>query len=256
MKKYVIVTKQAILTAMAIILAVIFALLIFTTKETKAVWSQNKKLPIYCTERADKKISISFDAAWGADDTETLIEILKQYNVKATFFVVGEWVDKYPDKVKALSAAGHEIQNHSDTHPYLTKLSRDQVIKEIESCNQKIEKITGVKPTLLRAPYGDYNNTVIEAVESLGMYTIQWDVDSLDWKDHSAKQITQKVTEKAKSGSIVLFHNDAKHTPEALPTILEKLQTDGYEIVPISQLIYKDGYEIKHDGTQCKIEND
>lgn len=253
LKRYYIITKQTILITMAIILAVIFAFVVFTTTDTQPTSNTNKKLPVYCVGRDDNKISISFDAAWGAEDTQTLIDILAKYNVKATFFVVGEWVDKYPNEVKALSDAGHEIQNHSNTHPYMTSLSRDKMMAEINSCNEKIEKITGKKPTLIRVPYGDYNNTVIETVKSMNMHTIQWDVDSLDWKNLSAADITKRVTEKTKSGSILLFHNAAKNTPEALPTILETLQGKGYEFVPISQLIYKDNYEIKVDGTQSKI---
>jgi peptidoglycan/xylan/chitin deacetylase (PgdA/CDA1 family) len=105
----------------------------------------------------------------------------------------------------------------------------------------------------LRPPYGDYDNAVIETLTELGMYTIQWDVDSLDWKENAtADSICQRVIKKVKNGSIVLFHNDADHTPEALPTILKTLKDEGYEFVFISDLIYKENYEIKHDGTQCE----
>ena len=193
---------------------------------------------------------------WGNDDTEQLISILKEYEVPATFFVVGSWVDKYPESVKQLSDAGHQVQNHSNTHPYMTQLSTEQMKNELESCNQKIEAITGACPTLFRPPYGDYDNAVIDAVADMKMYTIQWDVDSLDWKDNATPQnICERVTKKVKNGSIVLFHNDADHTPAALPTILKCLKDDGYEFVFISDLIYKDNYEIIHDGTQCKIES-
>ena len=193
---------------------------------------------------------------WGNDDTEQLISILAEYDVPATFFVVGAWVDKYPESVKALSDAGHQIQNHSNTHPYMSKLSAEQITDELESCNKKIENITGVRPNLLRPPYGDYNNCLIETTQSLDMYTIQWSVDSLDWKDNATPDsIYQRVTSKVKNGSIVLFHNDADHTPAALPNILKCLKDEGYEFVFINDLIYKDNYEIIHDGTQCKIEN-
>ena len=191
--------------------------------------------------------------SWGNDDTETLINILKEYNVPATFFVVGAWVDKYPESVKALSDAGHQIQNHSNTHPYMSKLSAEQITDELESCNKKIENITGVRPNLLRPPYGDYNNCLIETTQSLDMYTIQWSVDSLDWKDNATPDsIYQRVTSKVRNGSIVLFHNDADHTPAALPNILKCLKDEGYEFVFINDLIYKDNYEIIQDGTQCK----
>ena len=215
--------------------------------------AKTKKLPIYCTEQTEKIASLSFDAAWGNEDTEKLIEILAKYNVKATFFVVGEWVDKYPQSVKALSDAGHEIMNHSDTHPHMPTLTREQMIKELAECNNKIEKITGTRPILFRAPYGDYDNTMLDTVKSIGMYTIQWDVDSLDWKDYTADAIFSRVTTRVQPGSIVLFHNAAKNTPEALPKIIEKLQKDGYNLVPISKLIYKDNYKINHEGRQIKL---
>lgn len=191
--------------------------------------------------------------SWGNDDTDDLIRILGEYNVPATFFVVGAWVDKYPESVKALSDAGHQIQNHSNTHPHMPQLSREQIKDEIESCNKKIESVTGVCPTLLRPPYGDYDNALIETMDSMKMYTIQWDVDSLDWRENATPEsIAKRVTNKVKNGSIVLFHNDADHTPAALPTILKTFQDEGYEFVFISDLILKENYEIKHDGTQCK----
>ena len=164
---------------------------------------------------------------------------------------MGQWVDKFPESVKALSDAGHEVMNHSDTHPHMTQMSKEAMKAEIEACNQKIEQVTGKRPNLLRAPYGDYNDTVVQAARETGCYTIQWDVDSLDWKNLSAPEITKRVTEKIKPGSIVLFHNAALHTPEALPDILEKLQGEGYCFVPISQLIYYENYSIDQAGKQC-----
>ena len=153
-------------------------------------FAQNeRKLPIYCVQTDKKQVAISFDAAWGNDDTEQLISILKEYEVPATFFVVGSWVDKYPESVKQLSDAGHQVQNHSNTHPYMTQLSTEQMKNELESCNQKIEAITGACPTLFRPPYGDYDNAVIDAVADMKMYTIQWDVDSLDWNDNATPDI-------------------------------------------------------------------
>ena len=191
---------------------------------------------------------------WGNEDTEQLIKILGEFDVKATFFVVGEWVDKYPESVKALSDAGHEIMNHSNTHPHMTKLSKEKMKEELTECNNKIEAVTGVKPTLFRAPYGDYNNEVVQTIRECGCYTIQWDVDSLDWKDLSAGEITKRVTERLAPGSIVLFHNAAKNTPEALPQILTKVREEGYTLVPISQLIYTENYKIDNSGRQINCE--
>ncbi len=212
--------------------------------------STARQLPIYCVQRDQKLVSVSFDAAWGNEDTEKLISILDEYGVKTTFFVVGEWVDKYPESVKALHDAGHEVMNHSNDHAHFASLSPDEIVKDVTACNEKIAAVTGVTPTLFRAPYGEYDDHVIAALESMGMYTIQWDVDSLDWKDLSAQEITKRVTENVAPGSIVLFHNAALHTPEALPMIFETLQGEGYEIVPISELILTENYTIDHTGRQ------
>lgn len=213
-----------------------------------------RQLPIYCVQRDQKMVSLSFDAAWGNEDTQQLIDILGKYGVSATFFVVGEWVDKYPESVLALHEAGHEVMNHSDDHAHFTKLSQTEMQQNINACNDKIEAVTGVRPTLFRPPYGEYDDHVVLATRALGMEPIQWDVDSLDWKDLSAADITQRVTGKVQSGSIVLFHNAAKHTPEALPGILDYLLQEGYTIVPISQLILPGehgvDYTIDHTGRQ------
>lgn len=210
-----------------------------------------RQLPIYCVQRDQKVVSLSFDAAWGNEDTQQLIDILGKYNVKVTFFVVGEWVDKYPESVKALADAGHEIMNHSNNHAHFNSLSAEEIVADINACNDKIDAITGVRPTLFRPPYGEYDDHVISAVRGMGMEPIQWDVDSLDWKELPADEITQRVTSKVQPGSIVLFHNAALHTPEALPSIIETLLQEGYSFVPISQIILTGEYTIDHTGRQC-----
>ena len=213
--------------------------------------ASTRQLPIYCVRRDQKMVSISFDAAWGNEDTQQLIDIMSQYNVKATFFVVGDWVDRYPESVKALHDAGHEIMNHSNTHAHLPQLSSQQITDDLNACNDKIQAVTGVRPTLIRLPYGDYDDNSIRTIRSMGMEPIQWDVDSLDWKDLCAADITKRVTSKVCPGSIVLFHNAAKHTPEALPGIIECLLQEGYTFVPISQIILTGDYTIDHTGRQC-----
>ena len=140
--------------------------------------------------------------------------------------------------------------NHSDNHAHFNALGSDQIVQNITACNDKVAAVTGVKPTLIRLPYGEYNDNVITTVNFMGMYPIQWDVDSLDWKDLSAGEITQRVVPRVKPGSIVLFHNAAKHTPEALPAILESLQGQGYSVIPISQLLLKGDYTLDHTGRQ------
>ena len=248
--RFLILTKKQLLTLGCCVLAVIIGAAVSVSAFAKS----ERFLPIYRVETNEKKIALTFDAAWGADDTDTLIATLQQYNATATFFVVGEWVDKYPDEVKKLSDAGFDVMNHSATHPYMTNLSVEGMKEQLNICNQKIAAVTGKTPTLFRCPYGDYDNKVISTVESMGMKTLQWDVDSLDWQDTATvSSIVTRVTSKVKNGSIVLFHNDADHTPEALPIILEKLTADGYQFVKAADLIYYDNYQILHDGTQRKI---
>ena len=232
-------------------LAAVCALCLITTLPSYvSAASTQRQLPIYCVQREDKVCSLTFDAAWGNEDTQQLIEIFDKYQLKTTFFVVGEWVDKYPESVQALHAAGHEVMNHSDDHPYFTKLSAQQMQEQLSACNEKIAAITGETPLLFRPPYGDYNDTVIRTVRDCGMYAIQWDVDSLDWKDPTPEEICQRVLKRVQPGSIILFHNAAKNTPAALPSVIEGLIRQGYEIVPVSQLIYQEDFTMDHTGRQ------
>ena len=243
--------NRRFLAAIACLLA---AAAIFTLVNHPAVVGANaasRQLPIYCVQKDYKVLSISFDAAWGNEDTQQLIDILGKYNIKATFFVVGAWVDKYPESVKDLHDAGHEVMSHSNSHAHFNSLSTDEIIADLNTCNDKIEAVTGVRPTLFRCPYGEYDDHVINAVRSLGIEPIQWDVDSLDWKELPADEITARVTGRVQPGSIVLFHNAAIHTPEALPGIIEALLQEGYQFVPISQLIITGSYTIDHTGKQC-----
>ena len=243
--------KRSYLMAAAGLLAVVAMAAAASLPGAVTASASTRQLPIYCVDRDQKVVSISFDAAWGNEDTQELIDILGQYHVKATFFVVGDWVEKYPESVKALHDAGHEVMNHSNTHAHYNSLSAEEIIADVEACNDKIEAVTGVRPTLIRCPYGEYDDHVISAIRSIGMEPIQWDVDSLDWKEISAGEITQRVTSRVQPGSIILFHNAALHTPEALPGIIRALLQDGYDLVPVSQLLLDGDTAIDHTGRQC-----
>ena len=213
-----------------------------------------RQLPIYCVEtNGEKRCAISFDAAWGADNTQKILDVLEKYDAPATFFVVGNWADDYPDAMKAIVEAGHEVMNHSNAHDHYNSLSAAEITADITVCNEKIMKLTGIMPSLIRCPYGEYDDHVISAIRARGMEPIQWDVDSLDWKDLSAAEITARVTSKVQPGSIVLFHNAGLHTPEALPAILNYLAREGYTLVPISELILTCEYTIDHAGKQCPV---
>ncbi len=207
-------------------------------------------LPIYCVERGDKKISLTFDVAWENSNTQELIDILDEYDARATFFVTGDWCDRYPEDVKAFSDAGHEIANHSDQHPHVSGINVNDLITDSRAASLKIEDITGKTPTLYRAPYGEYDNSLITTVQGMGMNVIQWDVDSIDWKEPTPEEIVKKVTGGVKSGSIVLFHNDLENTTQALPQVLELLSGEGYEFVPVGELIYTSDYTIDANGMQ------
>lgn len=218
------------------------------------VFSYKKELPIYSVETEEKKLAISFDAAWGDDYTLEILDILDKYNVKSTFFLVGFWVDKYPEHVKEIYNRGHDVGNHSTNHPYMTKLSDDEIEKELNITGDKIEKLIKEKPILFRPPFGDYNDRVINVCKDNGYYVIQWDVDSLDWKEMGVQPVVDRVTRNVRNGSIVLFHNNAKYVLEYLPIIIDRLQREGYEIVPISQLIYKENFYMDNTGRQIKKE--
>lgn len=209
-----------------------------------------RKVPIYSVDTSQKKVALSFDAAWGADKTEEIIGILNEYNVSATFFLVGFWIDKYPEMVKKIDEASLEIGTHSNTHPDMVKLDENSMRKELQTCMEKITNITGKEVNVFRAPFGSYNNTLLNVASSLGLKTIQWDVDSLDWKGLSAGEITKRVISRVKNGSIILMHNNADHVCEAARLTIDYLKNKGYEITSVGNLIYKDSYTIDANGIQ------
>jgi polysaccharide deacetylase family sporulation protein PdaB len=208
------------------------------------------ELPIYSVDTKEKVLAISFDASWGASRTDELLKILKNYHVKSTFFLTGIWVKQYPDKVKEILAAGHEIGNHSTTHPHCKSLSPEAFQSQLLDNEMMIEKLTGVKTTLFRPPFGEYNTSMLQTAYGHGYHVIQWSVDSLDWMNKGVAPETERVLQKAHPGAIILFHNDAEYTPQALPIILKSLQKQGYRIVPVSELLIKDDYVVDAQGVQ------
>ncbi len=255
--KLLILTKRSLLMLALCLLAGVTAFTVAVSSAGKAIQTAAtpKKNPVYRVESTKKQVAISFDAAWGNEETAQLLDILDKYKVKATFFLVGEWVDKFPADVKTIAKKGHDIGNHSDTHPHMPQLSSDDAAKEVTACNEKIKKLTGKSPTLFRPPYGDYDNMVVDTVKGMGMYCVQWDVDSLDWKDPSPEQMTKTVLDKVKDGSIILMHNGAKNTPAALPSIIEGIQDKGFEIVLIKDLIPEGEYYTDVQGELHLSEN-
>ncbi len=208
------------------------------------------ELPVYNVDTEEKVLSVSFDAAWGRANTEGILDILDQYGVKANFFLVGFWAEKYPELVAELQARGHEVGNHSATHPHMSKLSDAQIREELKRCSDLVQSVTGKPTTLFRPPYGEYNDEVVRISREEGYECIQWNVDSLDWKNISAEDMVRRCTKAVNPGDIVLFHNDSKYILQALPQILEYYQQAGYRIIPISELLLEGDTWIDHAGTQ------
>lgn len=256
MKVYMFNKKIAFRVTAVLLLAIVSIIFTGVINENGivSVFSTTRELPIYYVDTPEKKIAISFDAAWGTDFTYDILNTLDKHNVKTTFFLVDFWVNKHPEVVKEIDKRGHEIGNHSTNHPYMSKLDEVQIIKELKTTEESIKRITGKRTTLFRPPFGDYNDKLIKTCRENGYYVIQWDVDSLDWKEFGVQPVVDRVTRNIKNGSIVLFHNNAKYVSEYLPIVLEKLKTEGYEIVPISELIYKENYYIDNNGKQIKMQ--
>ena len=251
---FIVVKMKSLVIALIVIISTILLSVSFNGQVAASVYFGNslRKIPIYNVKTDEKVVAISFDAAWGADKTERIMEILKEYNANATFFLVGFWVENYPEITKKIAENGFEIGTHSNTHPDMAKLDANQIKLELETSVKIIEETTSKKVELFRPPYGSYNNTLIETCESLNLTTIQWDVDSLDWKGISAVDITTRILNKVFNGSIILCHNNSDHILEALPMVLDRLQKRGYTIKCIGDIIYKDNFTINHMGTQIK----
>lgn len=251
-KRRLIVCTSFALALICILFTCLFCLTFRTEKveTTGAGTSSRRSLPIYSVETDEKKIAISFDCAWGIDHTQTLLDIMQEQDVSCTFFAVEFWVKKYPEYAKKIIEYGHELGTHSRTHSYMSKLSKTEIIDELKTSSLAIEEVTGQKPTLFRAPYGDYDNLLIDTCFEQNLFPIQWDVDSLDWKNLSAQEIAMRITGSVKNGSIILCHNNGLHTAEALPIIISTLKSRGFTFVPIGQLIYKENFSIDVTGRQ------
>ena len=214
--------------------------------------ANGRQLPIYCVQTDQKKVALTFDAAWGNEDTQKILDILKEKNVHATFFMTGGWVKNYPEDVKAILAAGHDLGNHSENHKNMSKLSSDEQKQELLSVHERVRQLTGYEMFLFRPPYGDYDDSVVLTARECGYYPIQWDVDSLDWKDYGTDAILDRVLNHSHlgNGSIILCHNGAKYTAQALERLITGLQEKGYRIVPVSELILREDYHMDAEGRQ------
>lgn len=226
---------------------------LFNEKE-KSVFGEVSEIPIYSVDKEEKEVAITFDINWAENDyIYSILDTLDKYNVKGTFFIMGGWVNYSEENVKKLieiSERGHEIGNHSYKHPIFTKVGEERIKEELRKTDEVIEKYTGKKPSIFRFPSGDYNSQSYRTVSSLGYKCIQWNVDSVDWKEQGEEIEYNKVMKKVKPGSILLYHNNAKHTPNNLNKIIPELQKQGFKFVTVEELIYKDNAYIDKEGVQ------
>lgn len=237
--------------ALACALALLCALYLGPlSTEATAVVASKKVLPVYSVEREDQVISVTFDASWGGDKTLAILDLLDQYDAKATFFLVGIWVDKYPELVQEIARRGHEIGNHSDSHAHFTQITDSQIRQELKSCSDKIEALTGKRPTLFRPPYGDYNSKVVTIVREEGYECVQWSVDSLDWKNRGVDDLIKRASSNVQQGDIILFHNDSQYIVDALPTILSAYQAKGFSMIPACDILLTGETTIDVQGKQ------
>jgi len=253
MKLYVLSTRRLLIFLLILASAVLAISALTTDSRLMSVFAEKREIPIYSVDTEEKLAAITFDCAWGADDIPQILDTLKEADVKATFFMVGQWAEKNQEIVRMIAQEGHDTANHSYSHFRMGTLNKEMINSEIKKCGEVIERITGNPCDLFRAPYGDYNDLLISQARQLGYYTIQWDVDSLDWKPGIGQtEIMQRIRSKIRPGSILLFHNDTPHTAKLLPEIITELKNSGYSLVPVSRLIMREDYYIDHEGRQKK----
>lgn len=251
---FLVFNKDKIQTYIVSVLTVAVLITVANLGNIKTITTSaiTKLLPIYNVRTEENKIAFTMNCAWSADDIDSILETLKNNDVHITFFMVGNWIDKYPEVVKKIYEAGHEIGSHSNTHPHVNNLSSEKNLEEINFSVNKIEKITGQKTNLYRAPYGEYNDIVIQTAQENGYYTIQWNLDTLDYEGLTGKEMWDRIKNKLQKGSIILSHNGTKHTADSLDMLINNIKEQGFEITTVSDLIYKDNYTIDNNGTQIK----
>lgn len=219
--------------------------------------SDDRRIPIYSVQREDKHLALTFDATWGGEHTAALLKAMADRDIRATFFLTNVWMEDYPDKVREIFEAGHEIGLHSASHPDMSTLSEEEIRAELRKNLDMVKSICpDARPTLFRPPFGSYTDQLLEVAEDeLQLTTVQWSVDSLDWKEVTPEYVFNRVITLMHPGAIILFHNDAAPTAEALPGILEHLEDAGYRPVTVSELLHPSPYIIDHRGQQVPGES-
>jgi peptidoglycan-N-acetylglucosamine deacetylase len=230
--------RETILKVALLSFVVVLAVLVLVMdKDAELVMAPKENIPIYSVQTNGNQIALTFDAASGSDTMDKMLDILDKYNVKATFFVTGQWAELFPDDLKKIVGRGHEIGSHGYRHIDYVKISDADVTRDLSLASDTLYRLTGQRPMLFRAPYGSWDGRTVDIVCGQQYEFVQWDVDSLDWMGLTPAQMEARVLPKVKSGSILLFHNDGKYTVDALPGIIEKLQAKGFKFVTAGELI-------------------
>ncbi|MGN0298095.1 MAG: polysaccharide deacetylase family protein [Lachnospiraceae bacterium] len=243
--------EQALIGCLVMILLIgLFAVLPTVNEVSHTVG--NRELPVYCVDTSKPQISLTFDAAWGNEDLDAILAILSKHQVSACFFITGEFLDQYPEEVQKILDQGHELGNHGNKHKDMTTLSVEEQLEELNTLHQKVKEKFQVEMKFFRPPYGAYNNAVILTAQSAGYISVQWSVDSLDWKNYGVESIIDTVInhKELENGAIILMHNGTKYTAQALERMLIQLKQKGYTFVPLSQLVLTENYYLDHTGKQ------
>lgn len=252
------VFKKDKIMAFLVACSTVFVLFLMTSffaqvpSETITTATTQKKLPIYSVKTNEAKVSLTINCAWNADDIDKILETLQKHETKVTFFMVGDWIEKNGEAARKIYEAGHELANHSYNHPHVNNLSYDKNVEQINKCSDLIQNITGKPSTLYRGPYGEYNDTVLQAAQDSNHMTIQWSIDTLDYKALTGEQMWERIEPKLENGSIILMHNGTENTANSLDMIITNIKNKGFSIVPVSELIYKENYGIDNNGIQYK----
>lgn len=245
--------KEVLMVVCLVALSLLYSSLV-EVSSMSVMASTQRELPVYSVDTDKKVVAFTLDTANGSATFEEIFDLFDKYDVKVTFFVTLDWAKGHNDIIKEAVKRGHEVANHSATHPYMSNMSKEQIQKELNETTDYLESVTGQRTMLFRAPYGDYSSQMIKYCRESGFQVVQWDVDSIDWQDRSVEDILQRINSKVQNGSILLFHTNASQITESIPAVIESLREQGYEFVKASDLVLYEDYTIDHTGRQFAMD--
>ncbi|MFR8547248.1 MAG: polysaccharide deacetylase family protein [Lachnospiraceae bacterium] len=215
---------------------------------TAGVVKESRSSPVCSVAERGKRAALTFDLDGGSASAQAILDILEQHDVKATFFVTGKWAQQYPEDVRRIAAAGHDLGNHSQSHRDMTFMEKREIQQEIQTVHEAVHRMTGVEMKVFRAPYGAYSDRLLQVIGQSGYLPVEWDVDSQDWKNYGVESIVEAA--QLKNGSIIHLHNEADPLIRALDPLVREIRAQGYELVPVSEMIRWSGYVIDETGRQ------